>query len=80
MEGAFVRAAYNNEGYAILGYQTANESVKQPWLVLDLGVTLRSGQKAQKLTRGAGCVSSSPKCLHDSGRVEKTRGHCRERQ
>ena len=51
MEGAYVRAAYNNEAYVILGYRTANESVGQPWIVLDVGTTLRSGQKAQKMTR-----------------------------
>ena len=27
MEAKFVRAAYNNEGYAILGYQAANRSL-----------------------------------------------------
>jgi hypothetical protein len=51
IEGAFVRGAYNNEGYVILGYRTANESVGEPWIVLDVGTTLRSGQKYQKLTR-----------------------------
>ena len=52
MEGAYVRAAYNNEGYVILGYRTSNESVGEPWLVLDVGMTLRAGQKARKLQRG----------------------------
>ena len=51
IEGAYVRAAYNNEAYVILGYRTANESVGEPWLVLDVGTTLRDGQKAQKMTR-----------------------------
>jgi hypothetical protein len=51
IEGAFVRAAYNNEAYVILGYRTANESVGQPWIVLDVGTTLRDGQKFQKMTR-----------------------------
>ena len=27
LEGKFARAAYNNEGYVILGYQLANRSV-----------------------------------------------------
>ena len=30
IEGTFVRAAYNNEGYVILGYQAANRSVGEP--------------------------------------------------
>ena len=41
MEGNFVRAAYNNEGYAILGYQVANRSLKEEWMLLDVGVALR---------------------------------------
>lgn len=53
MEGAYVRAAYNNEAYVILGYRTSNESIGEPWLVLDVGMTLRSGQKYQKLMRNA---------------------------
>ena len=41
MEGRFVRAAYNNEGYAILGYQPANRSIGEEWLLLDVGVALQ---------------------------------------
>ena len=51
MEGRFVRAAYNNEGYAILGYRVANLSVGEKWMVLDLGVTIRDGVPDEKLTR-----------------------------
>ena len=31
IEGTFVRAAYNNEGYVIIGYKTANMSVGDEW-------------------------------------------------
>src|SRR3954462_10547473 len=41
MEGKFVRAAYNNEGYAILGYQLANRSLGEEWMLLDFGLTVR---------------------------------------
>ncbi len=41
MEGNFVRAAYNNEGYVILGYQTSNRSLKEEWMLLDVGIALR---------------------------------------
>jgi hypothetical protein len=51
IEGAFVRAAYNNEGYVILGYRLANDSVGEPWMLLDVGMTLREGVKNQTLTR-----------------------------
>ena len=53
MEGAFVRAAYNNEGYAILGYKTANQSVGQEWLLLQIGLTVRDGVKNFQLQRDA---------------------------
>jgi hypothetical protein len=43
MEGKFVRVAYNNEGYVIIGYQVANRSLGEEWLMLDVGVTLRGG-------------------------------------
>jgi len=53
IEGSFVRAAYNNEGYVILGYKTANMSVGDEWLLLDMGATVRDGVKAQILKREA---------------------------
>jgi hypothetical protein len=33
IEGKFVRAAYNNEGYVILGYQLVNRSVGEEWML-----------------------------------------------
>ena len=40
IEGTFVRAAYNNEGYVILGYQLANRSIGEQWLLLEVGMTV----------------------------------------
>jgi hypothetical protein len=51
MEGQYVRAAYNNEGYVILGYRVANNSVGGDWILLEIGATLRDGVKAYTLTR-----------------------------
>ena len=51
MEGMYVRAAYNNEGYVIIGYRAANQSVGEEWMLLELGATLRDGVKDYKLTR-----------------------------
>jgi hypothetical protein len=53
MEGKFVRAAYNNEGYVILGYQLANRSVGEEWILLEVGVTLLPGAKDYTLRREA---------------------------
>ena len=51
IEGMFVRAAYNNEGYVILGYQATNRSIDQPWMLLEVGIALRDNAPDQKLTR-----------------------------
>jgi hypothetical protein len=40
LEGNFVRVAYNNEGYVILGYQIANRTVGDEWIMLDVGLTM----------------------------------------
>jgi len=53
MEGRFIRAAYNNEGYAILAYRVANLSVGEKWMLLELGVTVRDDVPDYKLTRDA---------------------------
>jgi hypothetical protein len=53
MEGRYVRAAYNNEGYAILGYKLANLSVGEEWMLLEVGFALREGMPDYDLTRQA---------------------------
>jgi len=51
IEGNFVRAAYNNEGYVIMGYKLANQSVGNEWMYLEVGITLRDGVKDYRLVR-----------------------------
>ncbi|RPH50826.1 MAG: hypothetical protein EHM91_01705 [Planctomycetota bacterium] len=58
LESLFVRAAYNAEGYAVVGYRAANSSVGDTWMLLDVGMALRNGQKAQKITRDAVSLST----------------------
>src|SRR4051795_6870134 len=53
IEGLFVRAAYNNEGYVILGYRTPNMSVGDEWMLVEMGTTIRDGVPNYKLTREA---------------------------
>src|SRR5512139_525250 len=53
LEGRYVRVAYNNEGYAILGYKLANLSVGEPWLLLEVGFALREGMPDYTMTRDA---------------------------
>ena len=51
--GQFVRVAYNNEGYVTLGYRTANSSVGNEWMLLEIGLTVRRGTETEVLKRDA---------------------------
>ena len=53
MEGRYVRIAYNNEGFVTLGYKLANLSVGEPWMLLEVGFTVRDGTPNYDLTRDA---------------------------
>ena len=53
MEGRFIRAAYNNEGYVIIGYRLANYSVSQEWMLLEAGFALRDGVPNYDMPREA---------------------------
>jgi hypothetical protein len=53
IEGKFIRAAYNNEGYVILGYQPANRSIGNEWMLLDVGMTVLGKTPNYTLTRAA---------------------------
>jgi hypothetical protein len=53
MEGRFVRASYNNEGYVILGYQASNRSVGEEWMLLEVGMTVLDKTPDYTLTRDA---------------------------
>jgi hypothetical protein len=53
IEGLFVRAAYNNEGYVILGYRTPNMSVGDEWMLVEMGTTIREGVPNYTLKREA---------------------------
>jgi len=51
IQGEFVRMAYNNEGWVTLGYRTANGSVGDEWLLLELGLSLIDKVDDQPFTR-----------------------------
>ena len=53
LEGQYVRVAYNNEGYAILGYRAANLSVGEEWMLLEVGLALRDDVPDYLLKRDA---------------------------
>jgi hypothetical protein len=49
--GQFVRVAYNNQGFVTLGYQVAQRSVGEEWVLLEVGVTMRAPSKDFTLKR-----------------------------
>ena len=49
--GTFVRVAENSEGWVVLGFGTANGSVKEEWMLLNVGLTLQQDAKSQHITR-----------------------------
>ena len=51
LEGQYIRVAYNNEGYAVLGYRLANSTVGEDWMLLEVGLTVRDNVPDYKLTR-----------------------------
>ena len=53
LQANFVRVAYNNEGYVILGYQIANRTVGDEWVMLDVGITLMERAPNYRLRREA---------------------------
>ena len=51
IEGSFVRGAYNNEAYAIIGYRLAHDSVGEEWMLLEFGTTVLEKTPYYKLKR-----------------------------
>ena len=49
--GSYVRVAYNNEGYATLGYRVVQNSIGQEWVLLETGITVLKGTKPYTLKR-----------------------------
>ena len=53
LEGNFVRASYNNEGYVIIGYQMAQRSIGEEWMLIEMGATVLERVPDYKLLRDA---------------------------
>lgn len=53
VEGTFVRVATNDEGWVVVGYRTANESVGNDLMLIEIGITVMKGAEDQKITRDA---------------------------
>ena len=73
LEGNFVRAAYNNEGYVILGYQLANRSIGEEWMLLEVGMTVLDRTPAYTLRREALSLETPDGTTHDLPSVKEHR-------
>ena len=51
LQGQYVRIAYNNEGFASLGYRMAQDEVGKEWMLLEVGITLRKPTPDYRLKR-----------------------------
>ena len=51
VEGTYVRVAANNEGWVVVGYRIANESVGQEYMVIEVGMTVMKDSVSQEITR-----------------------------
>jgi len=51
LEDQYVRVAYNNEGYVILGYRLTQELQGKEWVRIEMGTTLREGMQRYSLKR-----------------------------
>jgi len=76
VEGTFVRVAENDEGWVVLGYTTANGSVNEKWMLLDIGLTVQDGVKEQKITRDQiKLVTPSDQVIPLATQEEYLKGH-----
>jgi hypothetical protein len=53
IEGLYTIIAYNSEGWVTMGYRTANDRQNQNWVMLEVGLTLRSPAEDQTLRRSS---------------------------
>lgn len=51
VEGTFVRVAANDEGWVVVSYDIANDSVGDEWMLLHVGMTARGDEKSQTIYR-----------------------------
>ena len=51
LQGQYVRLAYNNEGFATLGYRMVQQEVGKEWALLTVGLSLQEGVPNEKIKR-----------------------------
>src|SRR3954470_10743697 len=82
LEAKFVRVAYNTEGYVIMGYQIANRTIGDEWIMLDVGITQMEKVRDYTLKRDAISLDTPDGTLPlrrswRTGRTNKRCSRCR---
>jgi len=64
VEGTYIRIGYNDEGWVTMGFRTANNSVGEDWLLLEVGMTVQKGVADYTLKRSdIALVTPGPKVV-----------------
>jgi hypothetical protein len=64
VEGTFIRIGYNDEGWVTMGFRTANNSVGEKWMLLEVGITVMKGVQDYTLKRSdIALVTPGPKVV-----------------
>jgi hypothetical protein len=53
LQGQYVRIAYNNEGFATMGYRAVQQEIGNEWLLLTVGLTVVGDTPNEKIKRDA---------------------------
>ena len=53
LQGQYVRLAYNNEGFATLGYRMVQQEIGREWALLTVGLSLQADVPNEKIGRDA---------------------------
>lgn len=53
VKGKFIRVAYNDEGFVVVGFMSPNRAIGGEWMLLDFGATLLDTTPNYTLTRDA---------------------------
>jgi len=64
VEGTYIRIGYDDEGWVTMGFRTANSSVGEKWMLLEVGMTVQRGVKDYTLNRSdIALVAPGPKVV-----------------
>ena len=78
LEGKFIRVAYNNEGYVIMGYQASNRSIGEDWMLLEVGMTVLNKTPEYRMPRAAFSLDTPDgKTLQLPSAIEQREGNPR---